>query len=1283
MAAVYFCIITVFVIWFGYLLDGSYAVNNLCPSACTCLGGHVDCSELGLIEVPKDVPSWTEKLYLQKNGISLIIEDDFKGLTNLELLDLTANEIQYLNESAFRNLPSLKDLKLNNNKLEEIPVFRDNPNLLSLELNHNRIHTIDMQPLTFLTSLESLQITHNDIMHLSKESFPANLTLKKLGLNNNKISYLEAGCFDNLTSLESLKLNKNKIKHIPKELFSKLKNLKQLDVSKNSLEEIEGLSFKGLENLQVLKLRRNFISHLSDGTFWGLEKIQTLQLDYNNITVLSRSWLYGLESLRHLSVSKNRIVTIESSGWEFCPDLVTLDISDNRITTIAVDTFSKLQNLKILQLSNNQITNAEEEAFKNMGSLEELDLNNNRISMTIEDMNGAFVGLVKLKELRLERNRIKTITKQAFMGLRTLEKLFLGNNNITTIQGNPFDEIPGLRELYFNSSSLLCDCQLSWLPMWLRDNNFERSVLAKCSHPESLKGKSIFTVDSNDFKCEGHYPKPVIIKNPQTQMILKGENVTLNCSAASTESQGTPTQFHWKKDNMLIPEGNIENYANRSGNVTHYISKLHIILAQDSDAGRYQCIISNKFGSGYSKRAQISVHVFPVFTKTPEDVTVKQGSTAKLVCAARGQPQPSISWKKDGGDDFPAAKERRMHVIPDDDVFFIVEVKRKDEGIYSCTASNEAGSIVVNASLTVLEPPSFAKPMESKVTRLKDSTMLECFASGSPWPKITWSKDGVPIEITGRYFESAQSQLLIIVQTELSDAGKYMCEMSNTLGTQRGYSTLSVITDSSKGIGDASGSGREGGLDDESTTTGIIIIAVVCCVVGTSLVWVIIIYQTRKRQELYSATPTDETTLPGEVPSSGYNSSDKEGSFSQPVPLKVPGYHYQVDMQMKESGYESSSGRFRAARTAAIFPSDVNGEDPQASYGLLSGENQYPELSDDNSESSILYEGSEIDSIHSGSTSHTSNSQTHTLRTFHPQPTNHDRLTPPAGASEASKGTGQVGALTNDHGDNKVTAQTENSVCESNPASKNASSLCDSVLKSGDCVMCSSCKNSCEQAHTDNGTSSIRHNGPPRIPLKPARSRNGRHRSGLRQAHFDSSQPLGGPPMKPENPGVGSCEESTVPPPPPPLPLVTCPMTVPHHTCNNHHVRSSSTSDCVNPVLSPPVVSASTSGPYLHIYPHHTPVNTHCHMCCGPSLAGLENQRLTQENGATGTGRLTVNGIVGSVHTMLKPPPLPIQWHGHSYHTYPYLQPSMQHLVQQTQNDVQVMNSECGGTEDV
>jgi len=86
----------------------------------------------------------------------------------------------------------------------------------------------------------------------------------------------------------------------------------------------------------------------------------------------------------------------------------------------------------------------------------------------------------------------------------------------------------------------------------------------------------------------------------------------------------------------------------------------------------------------------------------PLDLTVRVGSTARLQCAATGSPTPQVAWQKDGGFDFPAARERRMHVMPDDDVFFIVDVKLKDAGVYSCTASNDAGVVQANATLAVI-----------------------------------------------------------------------------------------------------------------------------------------------------------------------------------------------------------------------------------------------------------------------------------------------------------------------------------------------------------------------------------------------------------------------------------------------------------------------------------------------------------------------------------------------------------------------------------------------------
>lgn len=107
--------------------------------------------------------------------------------------------------------------------------------------------------------------------------------------------------------------------------------------------------------------------------------------------------------------------------------------------------------------------------------------------------------------------------------------------------------------------------------------------------------------------------------------------------------------------------------------------------------------------------------VFPTFLKIPSNVTVKADAIAKLVCAVYGEPQPQIAWQKDGGNDFPAARERRMHVMPTDDAFFIMKVKPSDMGVYSCTAHNAAGTIVANASLTVEGKVDFCLTLEKVI----------------------------------------------------------------------------------------------------------------------------------------------------------------------------------------------------------------------------------------------------------------------------------------------------------------------------------------------------------------------------------------------------------------------------------------------------------------------------------------------------------------------------------------------------------------------------------------
>lgn len=159
------------------------------------------------------------------------------------------------------------------------------------------------------------------------------------------------------------------------------------------------------------------------------------------------------------------------------------------------------------------------------------------------------------------------------------------------------------------------------------------------------------------------------------------------------------------------------------------------------------------------------------------------------------------------------------------------------------------------------ETPSFLRPLMDRTVAKGETAVLQCIAGGSPPPRLNWTKDDSPLVVTERHFFAAGNQLLIIVDVAEGDAGTYTCEMSNTLGTERGNVRLAILPnpncDSSQ-TGSGVLSSVSGSEDDGWTTVGIVIIAVVCCVVGTSLVWVVIIYHTRRRNEDCSVTNTGQ-----------------------------------------------------------------------------------------------------------------------------------------------------------------------------------------------------------------------------------------------------------------------------------------------------------------------------------------------------------------------------------------------------------------------------------------
>ncbi len=55
----------------------------------------------------------------------------------------------------------------------------------------------------------------------------------------------------------------------------------------------------------------------------------------------------------------------------------------------------------------------------------------------------------------------------------------------------------------FNTSTLLCDCELDWLVPWLRERNLDEFQFMKleCLHPEKFRGTNLQDIEPESLTC--------------------------------------------------------------------------------------------------------------------------------------------------------------------------------------------------------------------------------------------------------------------------------------------------------------------------------------------------------------------------------------------------------------------------------------------------------------------------------------------------------------------------------------------------------------------------------------------------------------------------------------------------------------------------------------------------------------------------------------------------------------------------------------------------------------
>ena len=129
---------------------------------------------------------------------------------------------------------------------------------------------------------------------------------------------------------------------------------------------------------------------------------------------------------------------------------------------------------------------------------------------------------------------------------------------------------------------------------------------------------------------------------------------------------------------------------------------LQITDVRKVDSDWYFCSAVSLLGN-VERKTQLVVISLPVFTvKPPAKLFGIIGETLTMKCSATGDPQPVISWKRQGAT-LPVGRSHRTN-----ETLIIRDVKQEDAGIYVCVAIS-AGVFQIETVIVVDTKPGTGK----------------------------------------------------------------------------------------------------------------------------------------------------------------------------------------------------------------------------------------------------------------------------------------------------------------------------------------------------------------------------------------------------------------------------------------------------------------------------------------------------------------------------------------------------------------------------------------------
>ncbi|XP_044937025.1 neurofascin isoform X15 [Mustela nigripes] len=212
---------------------------------------------------------------------------------------------------------------------------------------------------------------------------------------------------------------------------------------------------------------------------------------------------------------------------------------------------------------------------------------------------------------------------------------------------------------------------------------------------------------------------------------------------------------------------------------------------QISSRAVYQCNTSNEHGYLLAN-AFVSVLDVPPRMLSPRNqlIRVILYNRTRLDCPFFGSPIPTLRWFKNGqGSNLDGGN---YHVYENGSLE-IKMIRKEDQGIYTCVATNILGKAENQVRLEVKDPTRIFRMPEDQVAKRGTTVQLECRVKHDPSLKLTvsWLKDDEPLYIGNRMKKEDDS--LTIFGVAERDQGSYTCVASTELDQDLAKAYLTVL----------------------------------------------------------------------------------------------------------------------------------------------------------------------------------------------------------------------------------------------------------------------------------------------------------------------------------------------------------------------------------------------------------------------------------------------------------------------------------------------------------